>query len=143
MTTVAVGLIERGGKLLICQRRADQPHAGKWEFPGGKVEAGEAPPVALARELREELGIEATDATELARYDYAYPGKQPLSLVFFRVGSFRGEPDGSQFAALLWERPAALPAYDFLAGDEEIVRELAAGRYGSCLGPAPAGTVGA
>ncbi len=129
MTTVAVALIERGGELLICRRRDDQTHAGKWEFPGGKVEDGEAPLDALLRELREELGIEASEATELVRYDYAYSGKKPLLLVFFRVGAYRGRPDGSQFAALRWERPAALPQYDFLAGDEEIVRDLAVGRY--------------
>jgi mutator protein MutT len=54
MTTVAAALIERDGRILICRRRGDQDHAGKWEFPGGKVEAGEEPPEALARELREE-----------------------------------------------------------------------------------------
>lgn len=138
MTTVAVALIERGGQLLICRRRDDQAHAGKWEFPGGKVERGETPLAALLRELREELGIEVFEAAELVRYDYTYPGKKPLRLVFFRVGAYRGSPDGSQFAALRWERPSALSQYDFLAGDQEIVRDLGAGRY--TLGPHEAAT---
>ena len=59
MTTVVAGVLERDGKILICRRRADQPHPLKWEFPGGKLETGESPAAALIRELREELGIES------------------------------------------------------------------------------------
>ena len=128
MTKVAVALLERDGKLLICQRRPDQPHAGKWEFPGGKVERGEEPSEALARELEEELDIEISGAEERGRYDYAYPGKAPIRLVFFRVRTFRGRVDGSQFAQVKWESRAALADYDFLEGDVRIIRELAAGR---------------
>ena len=129
MTTVAVALLERDGKLLICRRRQDQPHARKWEFPGGKVELGEEPPEALARELKEELEIEIALAEERVRYEYAYPGKSPLRLVFFRVRNYRGEVDGSQFSEIRWESRASLPGYDFLEGDERIVRELARGRH--------------
>lgn len=129
MTTVAVALLERRGKLLICQRRRDQSHAGKWEFPGGKVEAGEEPRQALARELKEELEIEIALAEERVRYKYAYPGKPPLRLVFFRVQQYRGDIEGSQFAEIRWEARASLPRFDFLEGDERIVRELAEGRH--------------
>ena len=72
MTVVVAGVLERDGKILICRRRADQPHPLKWEFPGGKIEAGESPEFALMRELREELGIEATAGAELMRYEFAY-----------------------------------------------------------------------
>lgn len=129
MTTVAIALIERDGAVLIGRRRSDQVHAGKWEFPGGKVEDGETPPAALERELEEELGLYGVQAHEVLRYEYAYPGRAPVLLVFFRVTAYRGTVDGSQFAELRWEPPTGLGAFDFLAGDERIVRELAAGRY--------------
>ena len=129
MTKVAVALLERDAMLLICQRRQDQTHAGKWEFPGGKVEPGEKAGEALARELREELGIEIALPEERVRYGFAYHGKPRLCLVFFRVRSFRGEIDSSQFAETRWESRASLPGYDFLEGDERIVRELADGRH--------------
>ncbi len=129
MTIVVAALIERDGRILICRRREDQSHAGKWEFPGGKVEAGETPGAALQRELAEELGIAEVEAERLVEYDFAYPGKAPLRLMFFRVAAYRGRIDGSQFAAVRWERPEELPSFDFLAGDEQIVRELALGCY--------------
>ena len=129
MTTVAIGLIERDGAVLIGRRRTDQVHAGKWEFPGGKVEAGETPLAALERELAEELGLVGVKAQEVLRYEYAYPGKAPVLLVFFLVTAYRGTVDGSQFAELRWESPTVLTAFDFLAGDERIVQELAAGRH--------------
>ena len=64
MTTVVAGILERDGRILICQRKADQAHPLKWEFPGGKVEAGEEPEAALQRELNEEL---AGPVREMAR----------------------------------------------------------------------------
>ncbi len=129
MTTVVVALLEHAGRLLICQRRRDQSHAGKWEFPGGKVEDGEEPSDALARELAEELHIEIPFAEERASYEFAYPGKAPLRLVFFRVRTFSGRIDDSQFAEIRWESRSELPRYDFLEGDGRIVRELAAGLH--------------
>jgi 8-oxo-dGTP diphosphatase len=129
MTTVAAALIEKDGRILICQRRGDRDHAGKWEFPGGKVEAGEAPQDALIRELREELSIEASIGDEVTRYEYGYPGRKPIQLVFYRVAKFSGELDYGHFAAAAWARPAELPAYDFLEGDVEFVRKLAQGTY--------------
>ncbi len=128
MTTVAAALLEESGKLLICRRRDDQMHAGKWEFPGGKAEPGEEPLEALRRELREELGIEADGAEEVLTYEYAYPGRRPIRLVFFRVLAYSGCIQTSQFAEARWERRESLAGYDFLEGDERIVRRLASGR---------------
>jgi 8-oxo-dGTP diphosphatase len=125
MTTVVAALIERAGRLLICQRRASGPHPLKWEFPGGKVESDETPETALARELREELGIEAEIGPEETRYPFAYPGKRPILLVFFRVREFNGRLRNLVFEQIRWEAPVALPAYDFLEGDIEFVRRLA------------------
>ena len=129
MTTVAIALLEQDGDLLICRRRQDQSHAGKWEFPGGKVEPGEEPRAALVRELREELGIDVSVPQEVVRYDYSYPRTPPIRLVFFKVTSFRGRIEPAQFAEVRWESRRELQRYDFLEGDARIVLELAEGRY--------------
>jgi 8-oxo-dGTP diphosphatase len=117
VTEVVAGVLECDGKILICQRRRDQPHPLKWEFPGGKLEAGESPETALVRELREELGIEAEAGQEIMRYEFAYPGKQPILLIFVRVAGWRGDTDNLIFETILWERPEALLTWDFLEGD--------------------------
>jgi mutator protein MutT len=117
MITVVAGVLQRDGKILICRRRADQPHPLKWEFPGGKLEAGETPAAALRRELQEELGIESEAGSEIMRYEFAYPGKQPILLIFLAVASWRGDLENKIFESILWERSAALASYDFLEGD--------------------------
>ena len=116
-TVVVAGILQRGDTILICRRRADQAHALKWEFPGGKVEHGESPAEALQRELREELGIDSDAAAEIARYEFAYPGKRPILLIFLRVTEWRGEVENRIFERIVWERPERLRDYDFLEGD--------------------------
>jgi len=122
---VVAAVIERDGLTLICQRKAGQRHGGKWEFPGGKVEPEEDLQSALVRELREELAIAAEIAEEIARYEYAYPGRSPIQLIFFRVTEFRGEPANLIFEEIRWEKPAKLVEYDFLDGDVDFVKRLA------------------
>jgi 8-oxo-dGTP diphosphatase len=117
MTTVVAGVLQHNGKILICRRRADQPHPLKWEFPGGKVEAGESPNAALIRELREELGIESEAGAEIMRYEFAYPARQPISLIFIQVLAWRGNIENRIFETILWESSEALSGYDFLEGD--------------------------
>jgi 8-oxo-dGTP diphosphatase len=124
MTTVVAGVLKQDGKILICRRRADQPHPLKWEFPGGKLEAGESPAAALIRELREELGIESETGAEIMRYEFAYPGKPPILLIFLEVPSWRGNLENRIFETILWERAAALAAYDFLEGDALFLTAL-------------------
>ena len=126
MTTVVAGILQENGKVLICQRRADQPHALKWEFPGGKVEAGESPEAALVRELREELGIESETGRELMRYQFGYPGKSPILLVFLGVRKWQGTPRNLIFESVVWAPQASLAQYDFLEGDMEFLRNFAA-----------------
>ncbi|HWE51654.1 MAG TPA: (deoxy)nucleoside triphosphate pyrophosphohydrolase [Bryobacteraceae bacterium] len=121
MTTVVAGVLRRDDRILICQRRADQPHALKWEFPGGKLEAGESPEQALVRELREELGIESTAGRETMRYEFAYPGKNPILLIFLEVTAWTGEVENRIFQTFVWERREALGGYDFLEGDAEFL----------------------
>jgi 8-oxo-dGTP diphosphatase len=117
MTTVVAGILKQGETILICRRRADQPHALKWEFPGGKVEPGESAVAALQRELREELGIDSDPATEITRYEFAYPGKDRILLIFLLVPSWRGYIENRIFGSIAWEYPSRLSQYDFLEGD--------------------------
>jgi 8-oxo-dGTP diphosphatase len=114
---VVAAVIQRGGLILIGQRKPSRKHPLKWEFPGGKVEPGEDPRTALARELREELAIEAEIGEELDSYDVRYPAGSPLRLVFLRVRSFCGEPRNLDFSQIAWAEPARLADYDFLEGD--------------------------
>ena len=122
---VVAAVIERNGQILICQRRRDGRHALKWEFPGGKVEPGETPSDALSRELREELAIEAQIGDELHRQDVRYPNGPLLTLLFFGVTEFTGEPRNLQFEQMVWADPRRLIDYDFLEGDLEFIRRIA------------------
>ncbi len=123
--TVAAAVIERDGRLLICRRRAGDRHARKWEFPGGKLEPGESPERALARELDEELGIRPQSMEEIERYEYDYPGGPCVRLIFYRVRQFTGEPRNLAFEEIRWEQLQRLAEYDFLEADRDFVRRLA------------------
>ena len=123
---VVAAVIERNGQILIAQRRRDGKHPFKWEFPGGKVEPGELPPAALARELREELGIDARIGEQLDDYQICYPGGRPLHLLFFRVTQWEGEPSNRVFEQIVWESTARLHRYDFLEGDAAFLKKLVA-----------------
>lgn len=122
MVTVVAAVIERDGDILIAQRKRTGQHPLKWEFPGGKVEPGEAPEAALIRELAEELGIEARVAGEISRYEYAYPGRSPILLIFYRVIDFAGEPQNLDFEQILWTPRERLREFDFLEGDAEFIQ---------------------
>ena len=122
---VVAAVIERDGLILIGQRKPGGRHAGKWEFPGGKVEPGEESRAALARELREELAIEARIGPEIERYDFSYAPGSVTRLIFYHVTEFTGEAANLDFARIEWVRRASLTGFDFLAGDVEFVRRLA------------------
>ena len=100
-TLVVCAWITRGDRILVTQRPAKTHLAAMWEFPGGKVEAGESLEQALARELREELGIEATIGEEIARTRFAYPAKT-IVLVLLCVRAFEGTPQAIEVADLQW-----------------------------------------
>jgi 8-oxo-dGTP diphosphatase len=125
MLQVVAAVIERDGRILICQRTARQAHPLRWEFPGGKVEPGETPAEALARELAEELDISGARGEEITRYEFAYPGKPPVLLIFFRVLEFTGEPRNVIFEEIRWEPPGNLAGFVFVEGDLEFLRTLA------------------
>ena len=124
---VVAAVIEKEGKILIGQRRNGARHALKWEFPGGKVEKGETPREALARELKEELEIEAAIGPEVSRYEVRYPKRPPILLIFHRVSEYAGEMQNRVFERVVWEEAARLPTYDFLEGDVDFVNRLAKG----------------
>ncbi len=120
-------LQEGGEEVLICQRKPDQPMALKWEFPGGKIEAGESPEEALRRELNEELGISAEIGTRLTQIRHNYRNGSAVDLQFFVVRSFHGEIDNRIFQEIRWSDLTSLPRFDFLAADIGLVRDLAEG----------------
>jgi 8-oxo-dGTP diphosphatase len=125
---VAAALIVRGDEILICQRRPDQPMALQWEFPGGKIEAGESAEQALVRELTEELGIEAQIGPRVTHIRHNYRHGGAVDLQFFAVREFKGELENRIFAQLKWARFEDLPAYDFLPADRGLIRDLASGK---------------
>ena len=124
MTTVVAAVIERAGRILIGQRRNAGHHPLKWEFPGGKVETGETPEEAVTRELQEELGIAARIDRELMRYEFQYPGRSRILLIFYRVADFEGSPQNLDFEEIRWEQLDRLGEYDFLEGDSEFISRL-------------------
>jgi 8-oxo-dGTP diphosphatase len=121
---VVAAVIQREGNILICQRQRGGRHELKWEFPGGKVEAGEMPEAALARELREELAIEAVIGKLLAQYEVQYGDGPLIHLLFYRVNEFAGEPVNLEFEQIAWVSPGRLDSYDFLEGDLPFLRVL-------------------
>jgi len=125
---VAAALIVRGGEVLIGQRRPDQPMAMQWEFPGGKIEAGESPEQALARELDEELGIRATIGPRITHIRHNYRHGGAVDLLFFAVHEFSGEIVNHIYHQYKWVKLDELPGYDFLAADRNLIRDLAAGK---------------
>lgn len=115
------------GRVLICQRKPGGRFGLKWEFPGGKVEAGETPEAGLRRELSEELGIEAEIGPEFHRTDHEYPNGFAVRLLFFKVPRYSGDPVNRDFARMAWVGPHELCQFDFLDADRGVVDRLAKG----------------
>ena len=121
---VAGALYDSRGRVLITQRPPGKALAGRWEFPGGKLQDGEEPCAGLVRELREELGVHVESAEPLMRYDVTYPGRT-VTLDMWIVTAWRGEVTGLDGQAWKWVEPAQLSAEDILEADQPIVAALA------------------
>jgi 8-oxo-dGTP diphosphatase len=122
---VAAGvLIRPDGSCLLAQRPSDKAYAGYWEFPGGKLEAGETPEIALCRELDEELGIRVTRASPWLNRVFSYP-HATVQLHFFRVFEWIGEAHGREGQSLSWQAPDAVSLAPLLPANAPILRALA------------------
>ncbi|MDD6181354.1 MAG: (deoxy)nucleoside triphosphate pyrophosphohydrolase [Desulfovibrionaceae bacterium] len=124
---VAAGILWRDGRYLAVCRPQGRLHAGRWEFPGGKLEAGERPAGALHRELAEELGVHPRTAALWRTVEHIYADKDlHVRLHFFHVTDFAGEPAAREGQVLRWTTPRDALALDFLEADLPLVRDLAA-----------------
>ena len=123
---VVAALIEADGKLLVCQRRRTDSFGLMWEFPGGKVEPGESPSGALARELREELGVAARIGPEIfrTRHQYSELG-EAIDLIFFAATVTPADIRNQAFETMEWRLPQTLLELNFLPTDREFVAKLA------------------
>lgn len=122
---VVAGVLADGdGRVLLAERRPGCDLAGLWEFPGGKFEPGEWPVDALARELREELGIVVESARPLIAVPHRYPGKD-IVLHAWRVVRWSGSARAREGQRLAWVPPAALDRRHMPAADHAIVAALA------------------
>ncbi len=120
---VAVGILWRAGQVLISQRTTHQHLAGLWEFPGGKLEQNESVTDALARELKEELGITVLASQYWMDCTHDY-GDKHIHLIVHQVHLFEGEPSGLEGQAIRWIAPHAMCASDFPAADKVILQRL-------------------
>lgn len=121
---MAAAVIERDGLILVAQR-ASGVHAGKWEFPGGKVEADETPAVALAREIEEEFGVAIEVGERLAEVEFLVAGRSYL-LLAYRARHRQGEYRPTVHSRLAWLPPARLATLDLTPADVPVAMLLAA-----------------
>ncbi len=121
---VVAAVVRRDGAVLVT-RRPDRPsRRGQWEFPGGKVEPGEAEPDALRREIAEELGCRLDVGRLLLRHSHRYPDLE-VDLAFYAASFPAGaEPRPIGVAEIAWAQPGTLPSYDFLEADRAVLAEL-------------------
>jgi len=145
MTTVVAAIIVKDSRVLICQRRRDKSFPLKWEFPGGKVEAGESLTDALTREITEELGVPIKVGREVERVQHRYAEHSAaIEIVFYfaRIvgggieNAFTDKRSADEYAAfsasgafekVLWVSPAELSGYEFLAANIELIARIANG----------------
>ncbi len=120
---VVAGLLQKEGKVLLAKRPAHKKRGGLWEFPGGKVEEGEAPQEALRRELLEELGILVEVGEEVAVVDHDYP-EVAIRLICFSCQIKEGEPRALEGQELGWFEPEEIDNISLAPADVSLWRNL-------------------
>lgn len=132
MIPVVAALIVREGRLLIARRPEGRHMAGRWEFPGGKLEKGESPEDAVEREIREELGLDVRAGRIYQAIAYSYPEKDVL-LLFYAAAVVSGEPRPIEEAEIRWVTVEELDGYAFAPVDEMLVQRLKRDGLGALL----------
>jgi 8-oxo-dGTP diphosphatase len=123
LRVVAAALFDAEGRVLIAERPVGKHMAGWWEFPGGKVAAGESDHQALVRELREELGVETQALAEIMALSHEYPDRI-VDLVLWRASISSGVPQSLDGQQLKWVHPRALGDEKLLPADAPFVKAL-------------------
>lgn len=121
--TVVAGLIREGDRILICQRPAGKARGLLWEFPGGKVEAGESKEAALVRECREELDVTLEVGKVYAEFTHEYPD-MTVRLTLFEARIAEGVPSRIEHADIKWIKPEEITEYPFCPADKEICGKI-------------------
>lgn len=123
MKIVTAAVLSQNGQYLLCQRGKNGPLALKWEFPGGKLEAGETPEACMVREIKEELGLDIEVTGHFCDTVYRYPAGEIL-LKAYRIQVIGGEMRLIVYQAAEWVRPERLLEYDLLPADVEIAEKI-------------------
>lgn len=124
MIAVVAGLIVRDGYLLAARRPGGKHMAGRWEFPGGKLDRGESPEQALFRELREELDVSVTVGRIYHAQAHSYPEKDVL-ILFYPCRLLEGEPRAVEEAEVRWIKPEQIGDFDWAEADRPVAERLA------------------
>jgi len=122
MIDVVAAVLIKDSRILLAQRKCDD-HAGKWEFPGGKIEQGESPQQALAREMNEEFGVDCSVGEYIGESRFDYGNKQIRLLAYF-VEYCTGEFECREHAAIEWVKPEELKLYDLAEADIPLVESI-------------------
>lgn len=123
MIEVAAAMIRADGRVLVCRRPLDKAQGGKWEFPGGKLEAGESGEAALIRECREELGVTLEVGAALADVAQEYPEKS-VHLTLYEAWIAEGEPQRLEHSEMRWVWPEQFGEFDWCAADARLIWQL-------------------
>ena len=121
---VVAGILTAGdGRILIAERTSDRPFSGMWEFPGGKIAAGESQQQALSRELEEELGIVVQKSVFFMTLEHDYPDRA-VRLNFFKITGWSGDPSGLEGQKIRWVSPADIEDGLMLPADAPVIDAL-------------------
>jgi len=126
MKQVTAAILEKDGKILIAQRKPGAALAGKWEFPGGKLESGETPEACLRRELMEEFGVDTEIGAFICSSKFEYK-HLPIELLVYKAVHLSGEFRLNDHARIEWVAPADLPGYDLSSADIPVAELLLKG----------------